>query len=42
MTEFGGTFMVSPRVQIDAYADMNLRRMDKYINVGVGVAWRIN
>lgn len=42
MTEFGGTFMITPRVQIDAYADMNLQHMDKYINVGIGVVWKIN
>ncbi len=42
MTEFGGTYMVSSRVQIDAYIDMNLQHMDKYVNIGIGVVWRIN
>lgn len=42
MTEFGGTYMVSSRVQIDTYIDMNLQHMDKYVNIGLGVVWRIN
>ena len=42
MTELGGTYMVSSRVQIDAYIDMNLQHMDKYVNIGIGVVWRIN
>ena len=41
MIEFGGTYMVSRRVQLDAYADMDLRHFGNYINVGLGVSWRI-
>lgn len=42
MTEFGAAFMLTKRLQIDAYADLNLKDFRNYYNVGFGVAWKIN
>lgn len=42
MTEFGLTWLVSRRVQLDLEADMNLRNLQGYNAIGGGVAWLIN
>lgn len=41
VVEMGGTYMVSSRIQLDAYADVNLKHLGDYINIGLGVAWLI-
>lgn len=40
-TELGATYMVSSRVQVDAYADIDLQHINKYINLGLGLSWLI-
>jgi len=42
MTEFGASYMITKRLQIDAYADLNLKDIRNYYNIGFGVAWKIN
>ncbi len=40
--DFGVTYMVHPKVQLDVAADLNLQQPDKYYAVSAGVAWQIN
>lgn len=41
MSEVGVSYMLSPRLQIDAYTDFNLKHFGKYNNIGIGLAWKI-
>lgn len=40
-SEFAVTYMVHPRVQLDAYTDVDWKNPGKFRNIGIGVAWRI-
>lgn len=40
--DFGVTWMVHPRVQIDVATNMNLQRPSKYFAISGGMAWLIN
>jgi hypothetical protein len=42
MTEFGLTWLVSRRVQLDLEADLDLKNLGKYYAIGAGVSWLIN
>ena len=42
MTEFGLTWLVSRRVQLDVEADLDFKNLGKYYSIGAGVAWLIN
>lgn len=42
MTEFGLTWMVSRRLQLDLECDLDFQQLGKYYAVGCGVAWMIN
>ena len=42
LTEFGLTWLVSRRVQLDLEADLDLRNLGGYYAIGAGVAWLIN
>ena len=42
MTEFGLSWLVSRRVQLDLSADLDFRQLGKYWRVSCGVAWLIN
>lgn len=42
MTEFGFTWLVSRRVQLDIEGDFDLKNLGKYYSVGCGVSWMIN
>lgn len=42
MTEFGVTWLVSRRVQLDLEADLDFKNLGKYYSVGCGIAWLIN
>jgi hypothetical protein len=42
MTEFGLTWLVSRRVQLDLEADLDFQNLGKYFSIGAGVAWMIN
>ena len=42
MTEFGFTWLVSRRVQLDIEGDLDLKNLGKYYSVGCGVSWMIN
>ena len=42
MTEFGFTWLVSRRVQLDLAADLDFKNLGKYYAVSGGVAWLIN
>lgn len=42
MTEFGLTWLVSRRVQLDIEADLDLQNLGKYYSIGCGVSWLIN
>lgn len=42
MGEIGAAYMLTPRLQLNAYADLNLNEPTKYLNVGVGMAWLLN
>ena len=40
--DFGATWMVHPKVQLDVAANLNLQRPSQYYSVSGGVAWLIN
>ena len=42
MTEFGLTWLVSRRVQLDIEADLDFQHLGQYYSIGCGVAWMIN
>ena len=42
MTEFGLTWMVSRRLQLDIECDLDFQQFGKYYAIGGGVAWMIN
>lgn len=42
MTEFGITWMMSPRLQFDLESDLDFKNLGKYYSIGAGVAWMIN
>lgn len=42
MTEFGLTWLVSRRVQLDIEADMDFLNFGKHYSIGTGVSWLIN
>ena len=42
MTEFGVTWLVSRRVQLDLEADLDFKNFGKYYSIGGGIAWLIN
>ena len=42
MTEFGVTWMVTRRLQLDIECDLDLQHFGKYYAIGGGVAWMIN
>ena len=42
MTEFGLTWLVSRRVQLDIEADLDLKNLGNHFAIGCGVAWLIN
>lgn len=42
MTEFGLTWMVSHRLQLDLECDLDFQHLGKYYAIGCGVAWMIN
>ena len=42
LTEFGFTWLVSRRVQLDVAADLDFQNIGKYYSVSGGVAWLIN
>lgn len=42
MTEFGVTWLVSRRVQLDLEGDLDFQRIGKYYSIGCGVSWLIN
>ena len=42
MTQFGFTWLVSRRVQLDMEADFDLMNLGNYYSVGCGVSWLIN
>lgn len=42
MTQFGFTWLVSRRVQLDLEADLDFMNLGKYYAVGCGVSWLIN
>lgn len=42
MTEFGLTWLVSRRVQLDIAADLDFQSLGKYYAISGGVAWMIN
>lgn len=42
LTEFGLTWLVSPRVQLDLAADMDFQNLGKHYAISGGVAWLIN
>ena len=42
MSEVGAAYMVSPRLQVNLYGDINLNEPSKYANVGLGMAWLLN
>ena len=42
MTEFGLTWMVSRRLQLDIECDLDFKNLGKYYAIGGGVAWMIN
>lgn len=39
MSEIGAAYMVSPRLQLNLYGDINFNEPSKYANVGCGLAW---
>jgi len=41
MSELGAAYMLSPRLQLNVYGDVNLNEPSKYANVGIGVAYLI-
>lgn len=42
MSEWGAAYMLSPKLQLDLYTDVNFNEPSKYFNIGIGVAWLIN
>lgn len=42
MTEFGINWLVSPRVQLDLEADLDLMDLKNYYAIGCGISWLIN
>lgn len=42
MAELGAAYMVSPRLQLNVYGDLNLNEPSKYANIGLGLAWLLN
>ena len=42
MTEFGVTWMVTRRLQLDIECDLDFQHFGKYYAIGGGVAWMIN
>ena len=42
LTQFGFTWLVSRRVQLDLAADLDFQNFGKYYSVSGGVAWLIN
>lgn len=42
MSELGAAYMLTSRLQVNAYGDFNLNEPSKYANVGVGVSWLLN
>ena len=42
MSEVGAAYMISPRLQVNLYGDINLNEPSKYANVGLGMAWLLN
>ncbi len=42
MSEIGVAYMVSPRLQLNMYGDINLNEPSKYANIGFGLAWLLH
>lgn len=42
MTEFGFTWLVSRRVQLDIEGDLDLKNIGKHYSLGCGISWMIN
>lgn len=42
MSEIGAAYMVSSRLQLNLYGDINFNEPSKYINIGFGLAWLLN
>ena len=42
LTEFGFTWLLSPRVQLDLYADLDFQQLGTFYNVSCGIAWLLN
>lgn len=42
MSEIGAAYMVSPRLQLNVYGDVNFNEPSKYANIGIGFAYLLN
>lgn len=42
MSEFGLAYMLTPRLQLNAYSDICFNEFSRYNNIGFGIAWLLN
>lgn len=42
MSELGLAYMLTPRLQLNAYSDICFNEFSRYNNIGFGIAWLLN